>query len=470
MPPFTFHIHHGEEQITHEYYHHPLYETAILITDHEGEIIQHIDGLSQSAILINWNELRFSDLNADGYMDMHLMKMQDGTSGTGTHYIWLWDVEKGQFVLHEQLMEIARYNLSFSGELGAEGFLTVFHYFRMNQWAFSDYTYENGEFTRVRHTAGQYKFDHTTAAWHTQEETTDLVTGEQTIEREEIDFWGTGIDTLSSGRRIVEEVDIGLDVSLLFRFDLWEVSEFTYQMVITVINQWGDILQQIDGLYQTSSPYTPIEQVGRPTFVDLNFDGFLDLRIWRDFHSERGDGWASHYHFIWDGERFVQNEEFDALTSVRIIPDEENQTWSFWWMEQAGARQVKETYGFVDGEFVHVGRNDTMHRSIRDGERDSGWLAIRDVITFYPFTRHITIYDATYMVEQGQEPRPMQDLGHFQYEGNLAFWRDFNDDGYLDLALGEYARWVWCPDEHRFVNLGRFLMRLYIFETKGWIK
>jgi len=452
MPPFTFHIQHSTEQIMHEYYLHPMYETAILITDHQGEIIQHIDGLFQSTMIINWNELRFSDLNANGYMDMHLMKMQDGPSGTGTHYVWLWDVEKGQFLLHEQLMEIVRYNLSFSGELGTEGLLTVFHYFRMNNWAFSDYTYENGKFTRVSYTAGQYMFDHAKAAWFTHVETSDLITGERAIEREEIDFWGTEVNTLGSDRRIVEEIDIGHGEPMLFRFDLWEVDEFVYQLVITITNQFGDLLQQIDGLYQTTSPWTPIEGEARqPTFVDLNFDGFLDLRIWNDFHSERGDGWASHYHFLWDGGQFVRNQEFDVLTSVRIIPDEENRTWSFWWQEQAGTRQVKETYGFVDGAFVHVGTDDTMHRSIRDGEWDSGWLAIRDVITFYPFARHITIYDVTDMVELGQEPKPLQDLGYFQQECNLILWRDFNDDGYLDLALGAYVKWVWCPDERKLV-------------------
>jgi len=465
MPPFTFHIQLAAEQIMHEYYFHlmheyhfhPMYETAILITDHQGELIQHIDGLFRCASVIHWHGLRFSDLNVNGYMDMYLKKIQDGLSGTGTHYVWLWDVGNRQFVLHEQLMEIVRYNLSFSGELGTEGLLTVSHFFRMNAWAFSDYSYENGKFTRVSHTAGQYIFDHATLAWYTHVETSDLITGERTIEKEEIDIWGAGI--LDSDRRIVEKVDIGHGEPLLFRFDQWEVDEFAYRLIITVFNQFGDLLQQIDGLYQTTSPWTPIEdEATQPTFVDLNFDGFLDLRIWRDFHSERGDGWASHYHFVWESGQFVQNKEFDVLISVRIIPDEENQTWSYGWQEQAGARQVKETFGFVDGAFVHVGTDDTMHRKIRDGEWDSGWLAIRDVITFHPFTRHITIYDATDLAEHGQEPTPIQDLGHFQQEGNLIFWWDFNDDGYLDLALGEYVRWVWCQDERLFVIWEDLLM------------
>ena len=280
MPPFTFHIQISTEPTIHEHDPHPMHETAILITDPQGEIIQHIDGLFQSALVVNWNELRFSDLNSNGYMDMSLLK-RSGLRGTGAHYVWMWDAEKGQFLLHEQLMEIVAHNLSFSGELGTEGLLTVLHFSRMNNWGYSDFSYENGKFTQIRYTAGQYVFDPATVAWYAHVEITDLITGEMTTEREEVDFfWGSEISISNSDIRTVEKVDIGLSEPLLFRFDRWEVDVFVYQLVITIANQFGDLLQQIDGLYQTTSPWTPIEGEARqPQFVDLNFDGYLDLDL-----------------------------------------------------------------------------------------------------------------------------------------------------------------------------------------------
>ena len=271
IPPFTFHVQFYAKQTMREYNFHPMYEMTIQITSSDGQAIQQIDGLFQCATLINRNDLHFSDLNSNGYMDMHLMKTQDGPSGTGTHYVWLWDVESRQFRLHEQLMEIVAYSLSFSGEMGTEGLLTVFHYFRMNHWANSDFSYENGKFTQVRRTTGQHIFDHTDAAWYAHVEIEDLTTGKITVTREERNFWGTEVNTTDSDRRIVEKIDIGLSEPLLFRFDLWEMDMFEYRLVITIKNQWGDLLQQIDGLYQTTSPWTPIEGEGRqPTFVDLN--------------------------------------------------------------------------------------------------------------------------------------------------------------------------------------------------------
>ena len=85
-------------------------ETTIVIEDDEGNVVQVISGLSQSGIreLHHYEyDLTFDDYNFDGYLDMRLKRWQDGARGLlANEYFWLWDMDKLQFVLNEQLVEI----------------------------------------------------------------------------------------------------------------------------------------------------------------------------------------------------------------------------------------------------------------------------------------------------------------------------------------------------------------------------
>lgn len=80
----------------------------IKIEDSDGNIIQSIPGLSQSKSFLSRN-LTFNDYNFDGYLDMRLMRWQDGAGGLlANEYFWLWNAEIAQFVLNEQLMMIGQ--------------------------------------------------------------------------------------------------------------------------------------------------------------------------------------------------------------------------------------------------------------------------------------------------------------------------------------------------------------------------
>jgi len=86
-------------------------DVSILVKDEEGKVIQIISGLSQSRGFINSN-IEFADFNFDGYLDMRLIRWQDGAGGLlANEYFWLWDNEIFQFVLNEQLMKIDQASL-----------------------------------------------------------------------------------------------------------------------------------------------------------------------------------------------------------------------------------------------------------------------------------------------------------------------------------------------------------------------
>ncbi|MCL2375845.1 MAG: hypothetical protein FWC76_00475 [Defluviitaleaceae bacterium] len=84
-------------------------DVTIRIEDEDGNVIQVISGLTQSNQwdVIEHNEISFDDYNFDGYLDMRLMRWQDGAGGLlAKEYFWLWDATASQFVLNEQLVEI----------------------------------------------------------------------------------------------------------------------------------------------------------------------------------------------------------------------------------------------------------------------------------------------------------------------------------------------------------------------------
>jgi len=122
-------------------------EISITIYDDMGNIIQHISGLSQSDSHI-LSGIEFDDLNFDGYLDMRLMRWQDGAGGLlANEYFWLWDNSISQFVLNEQLMEIEYAKLTTCHETSQ---IVVFNrgdgtfYYRL-----SHYEYKDGRFVLI---------------------------------------------------------------------------------------------------------------------------------------------------------------------------------------------------------------------------------------------------------------------------------------------------------------------------------
>ena len=107
LPYFTFTRILGDYLDDSLIYQFPLpVEVTIVIKDDEGTVVQVISGLSQSRSFIDSN-ITFDDYNFDGYLDMRLLRWQEGAFQLNTtNYFWLWDIEKSQFIINEQLTKI----------------------------------------------------------------------------------------------------------------------------------------------------------------------------------------------------------------------------------------------------------------------------------------------------------------------------------------------------------------------------
>ena len=123
-------------------------EVSIIIEDSTGLVIQIIEGLTQSGDFANRNHgPSFGDYNFDGYLDMRLMRWQDGAGGLlAQEYFWLWDTEIMEFVLHEQLMEIGHSASLWIKE--EEQFIRVHNRYRGGH-ATLRYEYKNGGFSII---------------------------------------------------------------------------------------------------------------------------------------------------------------------------------------------------------------------------------------------------------------------------------------------------------------------------------
>ena len=85
----------------------------IEIFDEYGELIQSIENLTQSMQSGNTADISFGDYNFDGFLDMRLMRWQEGAGSLlANEYFWLWDSYSFQFVFNKQLMSKEQLQIS----------------------------------------------------------------------------------------------------------------------------------------------------------------------------------------------------------------------------------------------------------------------------------------------------------------------------------------------------------------------
>jgi hypothetical protein len=114
---------------------------SIVIEDNEGNIIQVIPGLTQSNSHAQ-TEIVFDDYNFDGFLDMKLLRWQEGAGQLrAVTYFWLWDTDEYRYVLNEQLIEIG-----FTAEINANSDTKQVGTFRRGGGDFLSQIYDFYEF------------------------------------------------------------------------------------------------------------------------------------------------------------------------------------------------------------------------------------------------------------------------------------------------------------------------------------
>lgn len=143
-----------------------------------------------------------------------------------------------------------------------------------------------------------------------------------------------------------------------------------FDVSISIYDENGALIQEIPGLLQSTSPYNSIhDDFMQIAFDDLNFDGYLDMRLFSYLHSERHPMWGRHYHWLWDEEsgQYIFNEQLtEFLTSAHITVDEETRTWRYGWVEDAGNIIILHHYGYENGVFVLIRREEINYRQQRE--------------------------------------------------------------------------------------------------------
>ena len=165
--------------------HSERYYVEIRITDEDGNLLQVLTGFWQGGdgghIPSRTYEVRFEDLNFNGYMDMWLFEeINRGTAAGAWHFFWLWNPEKGQFVRNEQLREITEMGGFFANQdtrqMGASS-----RGGGAGPWNTTYYEYVDGDFVAVSSVHTEWA-RRDFVEFYMQITHTNLITGEVVIE------------------------------------------------------------------------------------------------------------------------------------------------------------------------------------------------------------------------------------------------------------------------------------------------
>ena len=242
-----------------------------------------------------------------------------------------------------------------------------------------------------------------------------------------------------------------------------------FDITIRIYDDNNILIQEITGLRQYTTPYNSIhENLMNPSFIDINFDGYLDMRLFSVLQSERWPIWSKHYHWLWDSElgQFIFNEQLtDVLRVVYISQiDSENKTLSYGWNESAGRRGIHHHVGYRNGEFMLVRREETNWVQLYESHNGIFIHVDYNVLTCPIGTGkqfiNITIRDGISYVRI-QEIQVVVYMG-VSWTKEIDFHlADYNGDGFLDMAIRReiggsmgndpHYFWLWDVESQQFI-------------------
>ena len=462
MPPFTFRLL-GEISWFYDYDGRaPLKDidiTSIYIYDIDGNEIQRITNLETAR---GWprrgwpNEenlhgLHFADYNFDGYLDMALWRHDTGSRRAGAFYYWLWDSQQMQFVLSQELID-------FSAECQIEIDEDLQRLVHHNQWYDRGTTiygqFINGAFVVAgsEHWSGVYAEDHVTrigTRWTIRDYIADTTEIFYKIPVADGEPYKPGILDFTFTQSIGNTMPpftfrmLG-EISWSFGFVGQPLRSISIESIY-IYDIDGNEIQRITNLKTASAPRWKDNLFGL-RFADYNFDGHLDMALWRYSGGIRQSG--AHYFWLWDNDQmqFVLSEKLmDFSSNCLIYVDRDLQrliTYGGW---RSGGTT---TYGgFIDGTLEVIGSRHWSGIYTDDGmTRIGSRITARDYIAdteeiFYEWFAgfEYALYEA--FLESGnwvriwcpQRGEMVSSVNNGRYEITAKRIFDFDGNGTLDL-------------------------------------
>jgi len=467
---------------------------SIVIKDEDGNIVQELNGLTQggrqgwmTADHLHFS-IRFNDLNFDGYMDMWLISH----AGSGSlidiaAYFWLWDPQSGQFVLNNQLSEMAATG-RFSVEYETQHVVTsrlgnrYINHVLVSDWHqrfYYYFEYINGQYM-LAYTSERIFESNDAGGWQWTNTCLNIQTGEIDVEIIPSDSYGQPL--VDPGTEFVTTIRIHPDMPeftitrIVGDYVPYEALADDFfpqprEVRIIIADENGVVIQEINDLTQSSRSVS-----GGLSFDDYNFDGYLDMRLLR-WQDSAGGLLAHEYFWLWNTSimQFVMHEQLTAIGHAAWLgTDQENQRIYVGNRYRGGHALL--WYEYSDGWFSVVHRAFTRSFDAPSGER---FVATMSARLLPDILQNVNVYEVDITIEAiGEEREILQEIlgigSNYKNPPSFSWQPDSNsfnplnfDIVYLaggniimSLRLGPggsmmndpHYFWMWDIDSRQFVE------------------
>ncbi|MDR0915746.1 MAG: hypothetical protein LBN02_00945, partial [Oscillospiraceae bacterium] len=276
------------------------------------------DILTDMNIAVDERGIVFDDYNFDGYLDLCVWMHTGGTSLNMPHYYWLWDSTANTYVENALLEELSSgatlYADAESGRVSASvrlggygGHIDYYEWYRDELVCVK--TYEMLMSTVYNDSGEEIGTD-------TRYTTTELINGEWVITSDEHEYTPyprDGVTYTQMYRRQIKENIPEFTFEVVYTVTESDVYSPSFNTVISVFGADGLLLQKFSDLEQYnyySYSYPELR------FDDWNFDGYLDLSIFRASGGSMRN--EPCYYRLWDSAagRFVENGILEELSDT----------------------------------------------------------------------------------------------------------------------------------------------------------
>ncbi|MCL2376102.1 MAG: hypothetical protein FWC76_01775 [Defluviitaleaceae bacterium] len=305
-------------------------------------------------------EAEFLDLNFNGHMDKRIPMFAEAPGRYMPYYFWIWNEDLGDFVFNETLTQLSWEN-DIELEVDRRRLSAVRHIDDYGGLDRITLEYIDGDFVA-------------TSQWAWQAEETDGVRVTTNTTKNLLSGWTRFFNFVSvQDANEVEEFNFtlarsldGTDSHLYFDFTVSRIHPLdwipspgdflTHLLDIEITDASGALVQRIEGV----EGYFWTVHV---SFVDFNFDGYLDMIIHKGHGGNRWSG--PQFYWLWDAtaQQFVYNAQLSELSADGLNLDANPATQQIEaWMSSAAGRHYT-FHDWVDGTLVAVSTFQWVHET-----------------------------------------------------------------------------------------------------------